>query len=203
MSYDELKKKIWKFLTAGPLFYFTVPVSIIALLIAFVASVWDGGSKLAFMVKDVVSEKASYLSKHETEILNEWVALIDYADTYEQAIDRSLQFKKAYSQLGSGIWDNNILYVRDPMSKERWMIVVDIWPGSSSCDEISSELEHLNSTANSTRALQDTLGMWLYNSRPIEFDLNAFEVTYGKVTNLPIDMEKHQKNKSGSCTENH
>lgn len=199
MTFDELKSNLWNFLTKGPLFYLTVPVAVIALVVVFFASLIDGGSKLAYSVRDAFSEKTSYLSKHELEILNEWVALIDYADTYEQAIDRSKQFKEAYANLGSGVWSNNILYVRDPTNKDRWMIVVDIWPSTSSCGHITREIARLQDDSDRTRILQDTVGMWLFNSKAIEFNLQQFEKTYGSVTNLPQNMKSHQPNPSGQC----
>ncbi len=199
MTLQDLKDKIWSFLTKGPLFYLTAPIIIIAIVVIFIANIWDGGSKIAFILKDGMSEKTTYLSKHELEVLNEWVALIDYSDTYAQAIDRSGQFKIAYKKLQQGVWDNNILYVRDPSNKDRWCIIVDIWPGSSSCSKIKQEIEKLQDKAEKSRELQDTLGMWLYNSRPLEFNLVEFQKTYGRVTNLPDNMSLHQRNKIGVC----
>ena len=199
-TYDDIKRSLWAFLTHGPLFYLTVPLAVLALVISFLVGILDGGSKLAFIMRDLYSEKTSYLSKHELEVLNEWVALIDYADSYEQAVDKANKFSEAYRKSKDGTWDNNILFVRDPEQRGRWAVVVDIWPGASSCNEVRGEIETLWKFSQTTREMEDTLGMWIYNSRPLEFRLDKFEKTYGRVTNPP-DLSKHVCNPKGECSE--
>ncbi|WOO39648.1 hypothetical protein [Rubellicoccus peritrichatus] len=199
MTYQQLKEKIWKLLTHGALLYITAPIAITLLILFFILKVYEGGTKFSFLLKELRTEKTSYLSKHELEVLDEWVALIDYADTYEQAIDRSNQFKKAYEGLGHGLWGNNILYIRDPSYPDRWMIIVDMWSGKSSYSEVNEGINSLkkdisNAPRYQGRDLEDTLGMWLFNSHPVKFDVLRFQQNYGKITNLPESNDASRLN---------
>jgi hypothetical protein len=194
---SEFWDRIWRTATRGLLVYVTGSIIVVGVLLAGVVTFVEDSSSLAFRISEALAEQTSVLSKHELEVCNEWVVVVERGDTYEQARDRASLFKEAYDDSGHGLWSNEILVVRDPENTNRWLVVVDFWPGRSTEQEVAGGIRHLNihvddSIGSDRRALQDTLEMWLRDTNPYEYRMDRFAETYGRIVNLeacPTDAE--------------
>jgi hypothetical protein len=174
--------RVWLIITRGPLVYVTGTIVVTAVLLATVVAFIDNTSKLRFTIKRLLSEQTATLSKEELEACNEWIAVVETGDSYEQARSRADRFKQAYDQSGHKVWSNNILVVRELTDSSRWLVVVDTWPGRSDQRNVASGIKEMQVYVKGQRDREDTLGMWLVDAHPIDYRLDLFAKTYGRIT---------------------
>ena len=102
----------------------------------------------------VASEKiTSTLRQGEYAALNEWVAAISTWSRKEDAEEQAKLFKEQYLKFETvkrkannefyPLWRDDIWAVRHPRVKDRWVVIIDMWYGTSSSLAINDELTRL------------------------------------------------------------
>ena len=138
--------------------------------------------KLAF------TEKTSLLNTAEMEVLDEWVVLIDSAETFIQAETYRQQLERATAKFSDkGAADHfarNLRVVRDTSTAGYWLLVADITAGRSSSAEAAANIDCVRRQVVSWEA-DDIVSPWFKNARPLDYSLSDFNRTYGRATNVP------------------
>jgi hypothetical protein len=166
----------------------TVPLFVIFIAVPAIAGFVDGYWKLANVISEWTTTKLSYPTPEEKEVLDqeEWVLRIASYGSKEEAEHKSKEFKEVYrasghiNVKGKPIWINDILVVRDPKEKGRWLIVIDQYPGASSRQAQQDGLKEMLGCIT-TRELENTFGRWLKGAAPFHYTKKDFESTYGLI----------------------
>lgn len=139
-------------------------------------------------IRLALTEKTSLLNTAELEVLDEWVVLIDSAESFLQAevyrqhltdATKSFSDKEAAEH-----FSRNLRVVRDASSPGYWILVADITGGQGSLRELEVTIDCLRSQVASWEA-DDIVSPWFRNARPIRYSLTDFNRTYGRATNVP------------------
>lgn len=144
-------------------------------------------------IKQAFSEKTSVLNTAEIEVLDEWIVLIDSADSFQQADAYRQQLVAATSKFANQDaaqhFARNLRVVRDPNSIGTWLLTADINNGRSTKAEVSITITCLKKHVSSWES-DDILSPWFTNAQAVDYSLAAFSETYGRPKNRP---ETHQE----------
>jgi hypothetical protein len=141
-----------------------------------------------------------YASSDEIACLNEWVLRLAATDSQSQAAEAKTSFLADYKDFGhennrgEPIWKNDVHVVRDAEQKNKWLVVIDMYPGASSkqCmeegkNEMISVLEA--KPKGDQREWNNRIGRLLRPAEPLCYDFNKFEKVNGKILNTSNDIE--------------
>lgn len=144
-------------------------------------------------IKQAFAEKTSVLNTAEIEVLDEWVVLIDAADSFLQADAYRHQLATASikfsSREASKHLARNLRVVRDPKNAGYWLLTADITIGRSTREDVLATIDCLKRQVSSWES-DDVLSPWFRNAQPIDFSLATFRETYGRPKNLPSDHKE-------------
>lgn len=166
-----------------------ISISIFLVILSFIVQVLNNTSKISFYLKELLSDKTSILTKQELEICNEWVIVLEHADNYTEIdsvwsrIKSEFMESKQFRKSRAKTWTNDIHIVRDLNELNRWMIVIDAFTGVSSKLLVEKEIRLINSSIIDNRVLENTLGVWMYSAKSINYDTRVFAETHGKILN--------------------
>jgi hypothetical protein len=84
---------------------------------------------------------------------------------------------------GQLIWENDLLVLRDPREKGRWIFAIDMYDGKSSRDEIQRGVSEMIESERMQGVRGQPLERKLNGSAPYYFTRRQFEDVYGRVLN--------------------
>lgn len=185
---------IWRYLTSGRIKYITIPIFLVAVFLPAVTGFVDGVKKIYGYVSPFLITQTTLITPEERELLEneEWGLIVYTADSKTDAKERFAEFKKVYMQSGhknfanQAIWENDIHVVRDPRKAGRWLVVIDMYPGSSSRTQLQAGVVEMIESEKAKNIRGEPLERWLNGSAPYKFIIADFERVYGKIENLNV-----------------
>ena len=185
--WEEELGKIWNVTTSGKRKFLTYPLLLILIIVPAIGGMSKSYKEAWTVVKGFVSPSRSVPSKSESDVFNEWVIVVGFAEDEKKAKALSEQFKSVYVQSGhvnyksEPIWLNDIFYVRHPTEKGYWIVVIDALSGEATKESVEAELGVLMELAFESRGSTNTYGHYLYGSKVIYYSKNDFINSYGKI----------------------
>lgn len=177
---------------------FTVFVAASATLdaVGVTTNVWS-------LIKSAFSEKTSVLNVSEIEVLDEWVILIDSAESFSQAdAYREQLASHVLTHFSSGLaaehFARNLRVVRHPTSLGHWLLTADVVSSRSSAVEVSATIECIKNQVNNWQK-DDILSPWFRAAKPYDYSLESFMNTYGRATNVPENHCKKSESSEKTC----
>jgi hypothetical protein len=148
--------------------------------------------------------RKTYVTPDEITCLNEWVLRLAETESQPQAIQIEMDFLGNYQHFGhvnrggEPIWKNDVHVVRDIQQRDKWLVVIDMYPGASSkqCMEegrnemlavLDAKPEGMG--PDNRRDWQNRLGRLLSAAEPLCYDFAKFEKVNGKILNQTRDVE--------------
>ena len=169
-------------LTAGRLRYVTIPFFVIFVAVPALAIFVRSYVDLAKSLGDWLSRPTSRPTKAEKDVLDEWVLVIESADSARDGRESLDRFAASYERSGQSEWRDDILLVRDPVERGKWLVVVDLVGGKGSRAEVSREYDVMLKWLDVQGGTIFTdLGRWLHDCHPLLYDRELFQETYGVI----------------------
>lgn len=161
--------------------WITIPVFLLIFVLPYIVGFSDNFNKIYSFLENKFSKKHSYPSKEEFDVFNEWVTLVSISNRKNEADSIFKEFKKVYVNSGHETWTDVIYSVRNPKRDGEWFLVIDTYPGESSKEDVQGAIENMWNFAKGDRNLEDNLGHWMNQARPIFYDSTSFVKTYGQI----------------------
>ena len=188
--WESIWLALWRLTTGGRRRFITIPLFVLFVTMPAIAGFTDGLGKLrAFFYKPPTAP----LSRDEWDVYeqDEWVLVLDTTNTFEQANKEREQFKIDYSRLGhknfngQDIWSNDVLVVRSPRRAGQWLVVIDMYDGQSSRQEIQAGVDEMLQVASGDRDIANVTGRWLNGAAPAQMMKSDFIRLYGDIVKKP------------------
>jgi hypothetical protein len=188
----KLVQHAWHWLTRGWRKWLTYPAFFVFLLLGIVATGLDNAAAVATALKKFFQDSEySSLTAAEQDALNNWVMLIEATDSREQAVEDARQvtqtlYSPALIPVLASISDTDttdVLIVRDPMKRGRWLVVVDMLPGAGTYDAQQEGISRI-AAAVIEGGQEQPVGRWVMGRKPYLYSQQAFERTYGPIDSI-------------------
>jgi hypothetical protein len=196
---EEVTKTIWQWL--GQRWGLRLAV----ILVAVAALTWITNTADLFQkLRASLETRETYATPDEITCLNEWVLRLAATDSQTQATQIQTDFLKNYQDFGhvnrgnEPIWKNDVHVVRDIQQKDKWLVVIDMYPGASSAQCMKEGQAEMLAVLNAKpegmgpgnrRDWYNRLGRLLTPAEPLCYDFAKFEAVNGKIQNRGSDME--------------
>ena len=135
------------------------------------------------------------LKDGEETALNEWVAAIAYFDDKSEADRKKEEFKSLYIRYEDvkrsdnseeyALWRDDIFVVRHPSLQGKWVLIIDMYYGTSSSPAVSTELARISKLGQGNPSAQNTYQRAFINSHALCYSQKDFELTYGEIIPKP------------------
>jgi hypothetical protein len=190
--WETLLVKWWTWATAGKRGLVSIPLMLLFVILPAASGFLKSYSELYAAVIPLFRPQTTEISPDEMGMLKqeEWGLIVASANSDKEARDRRDEFKRIYllanhkNSAGQAIWENDLLIVRDPRQRERWIVVIDMYPGPSSRKQLQDGVLEMIEAEKRSGVRGEPLARWLNGSAPYRFTRREFEKRYGRFTNL-------------------
>ncbi len=206
---EEIIERLWRWLRER---WRTCVASLLVAVAALtlIANISNVFEKIAWPFES----RTTYVTPDEITCLNEWVLSLAATDSQQEAIQIKTDFLGNYEHFGhvnlggEPIWKNDVHIVRDIQQRDKWRVVIDMYPGASSkqcMEEGKKEMLGVlyakpeGMGPGNQRDWYNRLGRLLKPAEPLCYDLAKFEKVNGRILNNSGDVA-YQRG-LGSCAD--